>query len=158
MLSASVGSSTITGWNLLSSAASFSIYLRYSVIVVAPISCTSPLASDGLSIFDASIAPSAPPAPMIVWISSKKSKISPLFVTSFIARLIRSSNSPLYFEPATIPDRSSVSTRLSLTVSGTSPAAILAASASTIAVLPTPGSPIRHGLFLVLLLRIRIRL
>ena len=35
------------GWNLLSSAASFSIYLRYSTIVVAPISCSSPLASDG---------------------------------------------------------------------------------------------------------------
>ncbi len=38
---------------------------------------------------------------------------------------------------------------LSLSVSGTSPLTIAWASPSTTAVLPTPGSPIRTGLFLV---------
>ena len=39
---------------------------------------------------------------------------------------------------------------LSISFAGTSPAAILRASPSAMAVLPTPGSPIRQGLFLVL--------
>ena len=141
-------------WKRRSSAASFSIYLRYSSIVVAPISCSSPLARDGFKILDASIAPSAPPAPMIVWISSRKRMILPSSITSLITFLIRSSNSPLYLLPATIPERSSVITRLFLTVSGTSPCTIRCARPSTIAVLPTPGSPIRHGLFFVRLERI----
>ena len=58
--SSSVGSSTFTGWNLRSSAASFSIYLRYSSSVVAPINWISPLARDGFKMLEASIAPSAP--------------------------------------------------------------------------------------------------
>ena len=40
-------------------------------------------------------------------------------------------------------------TRLSLRPSGTSPRTIRWASPSTIAVLPTPGSPMRTGLFFV---------
>ena len=44
---------------------------------------------------------------------------------------------------------SSDSTRLSLSVSGTSPLTMRCARPSTIAVLPTPGSPISTGLFLV---------
>ena len=44
---------------------------------------------------------------------------------------------------------SSAITRRSRSDSGTSPATIRCASPSTIAVLPTPGSPIRTGLFLV---------
>ena len=40
-------------------------------------------------------------------------------------------------------------TRLSLSVSGTSPRTIRWARPSTIAVLPTPGSPISTGLFFV---------
>ena len=156
--SSSEGSSTLTGWNLLSSAASFSMYLRYSSSVVAPISCISPLASDGLSILDASIAPSAPPAPIIVWSSSRNKSTLPACFTSAITFFILSSNSPRYLEPATMPERSSVTSLLSFIVSGTSPAAILAAMPSAIAVLPTPGSPIRHGLFLVRLLNICITL
>ena len=78
----------------------------------------------------------------------------PASITSLITFLMRSSNSPRYFEPATIPARSSVTTRLFLTVSGTSPLTILSASPSAIAVFPTPGSPIRQGLFFVRLDRI----
>ncbi len=128
--------------------------MRYSSLVVAPISCSSPRASDGLSILAASIAPSAPPAPIIVWISSIKRSTLPACITSFIARFIRSSNSPRYLEPATIPDKSRVSTLLFCITSGIFPAAISCASPSTTAVLPTPGSPTRHGLFLVRLLNI----
>jgi hypothetical protein len=36
---------------------------RYEANVVAPIHCNSPRANAGFNIFDASIAPSAPPAP-----------------------------------------------------------------------------------------------
>src|SRR5450756_2685571 len=65
--------------------------------------------------------------------------------TSFRTAFSRSSNSPRYFAPATIEARSSETTRLPLRLSGTSPATMRRASPSTIAVLPTPGSPIRTG-------------
>ena len=61
----------------------------------------------------------------------------------------RSSNSPRYFAPATIALRSSETSRRPLSESGTSPATRRWASPSTTAVLPTPGSPIRTGLFFV---------
>ena len=63
--------------------------------------------------------------------------------------LRRSSNSPRYLAPAISAPRSSETTCFSLSVSGTSPRTIRWARPSTIAVLPTPGSPIRTGLFLV---------
>ena len=100
------------------------------------------------------MAPSAPPAPIMVCSSSRNSMTLPSSNTSLITFLIRSSNSPRYLLPATIPDKSSVRTRFSLTVKGTFPDTIRAASPSTTAVLPTPGSPIRQGLFLVRLLSI----
>ena len=43
---------------------------RYSSSVVAPTVCSSPRASIGLSMFEASIDPSAAPAPTTVWSSS----------------------------------------------------------------------------------------
>ena len=67
--------------------------------------------------------------------------------------LSRSSNSPRNLAPAISAPRSSETTRLSLSVSGTSPRTIRWARPSTIAVLPTPGSPIRTGLFFVRRLR-----
>ena len=73
---------------------------------------------------EASIAPSAPPAPIIVWISSIKRIVFLSFVTSSITFLILSSNSPLYLEPATIDVRSRPTIRLSLSVSGILPSAI----------------------------------
>ena len=100
------------------------------------------------------MAPSAPPAPIRVCISSTKRMTFPSAMTSAIMDLIRCSNSPLYLDPATIPDRSRVSSRLPRTVSGTLPSTIRRARPSTMADLPTPGSPTRQGLFLVRLLRI----
>ena len=55
IVSSTVGSPTVTGWNRRSSAASFSMCLRYSSRVVAPTVCSSPRASIGLSMFEASI-------------------------------------------------------------------------------------------------------
>ena len=103
---------------------------------------------------DASMAPSAPPAPINVCSSSTNNITFPACVTSVISFLILSSNSPRYFEPATIPERSKDNSRLSSTVSGTSPAMIICARPSTIAVLPTPGSPTKQGLFFIRLLKI----
>ena len=149
-MSSTDGSSTRTGWNRRSSAGSFSMCWRYSSSVVAPIARSSPRASMGFSMFPASIAPSAAPAPTIVWSSSMNVTISPsLSAISLRTAFSRSSNSPRYFAPATIAPRSSAISRLCLSDSGTSPATIRCASPSTMAVLPTPGSPIRTGLFFV---------
>ena len=72
IVSSTVGSPIITGWKRRSSAASFSMYLRYSSSVVAPTVCSSPRASIGLSMLEASIEPSAAPAPTTVCSSSMK--------------------------------------------------------------------------------------
>ena len=80
--------------------------------VVAPIHCSSPLASAGLNIFDASKDPVVPPAPTNVWISSINKIISSFFSISFITAFILSSNCPLYLVPATILAKSSVTTLL----------------------------------------------
>lgn len=64
--------------------------------------CNSPRARAGLSIFEASIDPSAAPAPTSVCISSIKRITSPLLSsTSFNMLFNLSSNSPLYLAPAT---------------------------------------------------------
>ena len=95
------GSLTMTVWNLLSSALSFSKYFWYSSRVVAPMLLNSPLAKAGLRILAASMAPSPFPAPTKVWISSMNRMISPsLLVTSLMTDFRRSSNSPLYLAPA----------------------------------------------------------
>ena len=150
-MSLTSGSSTNTGWNRRSSAASFSMCLRYSSSVVAPTARSSPRASMGFSRFAASTAPSAAPAPTIVWSSSMKRTICPSAdCTSFSTAFRRSSKSPRYFEPAKSAPMSSAITRRSRSDSGTSPSMMRWASPSTMAVLPTPGSPISTGLFFVL--------
>ena len=149
------GSSTITFWKRLSNALSFSKYFWYSSKVVAPIARNSPRAKAGFKIFAASIAPSPPPAPTKVWISSMKRTISPsAAVTSFTTDFKRSSNSPLYLAPAIKAPISREKTILSFKLSGTSPSTIRCAKPSAMAVLPTPGSPTNMGLFLVLRVKI----
>ena len=123
----------------------------YSSRLVAPIICTSPLASAGFSMLAASTLPSLAPAPTIVCSSSIKSMVCPSARSSAMALFMRSSNSPLYFVPAIMLPRSRVTILLSRRSSGIFPEVIFCASPSTIALLPTPGSPIRTGLFLVLL-------
>ena len=149
-MSSTVGWATNTGWKRRASAASFSTCLRYSSSVVAPTQCSSPRASAGFRRFEASIAPSALPAPTSVCISSMNRMMPPAAaVTSLSTPLRRSSNSPRYFAPAMSEPMSSASSFLSRIDSGTSPLTMRSARPSTIAVLPTPGSPISTGLFLV---------
>ena len=73
------------------------------------------------------------------------------FSTSFNKDFNLSSKSPRNFEPAKILAKSRENISLDFSFSGTSLFAILIASPSTIAVFPTPGSPIKTGLFFVLL-------
>ncbi len=68
---------------------------------------------------------------------------------SFRTAFRRSSNSPRYLEPASSAPMSRLMTLRSRRLSGMSPETIRCARPSTIAVLPTPGSPISTGLFLV---------
>ena len=149
-MSSTEGSATYTCWNRRSRAGSFSTCLRYSSSVVAPIIRSSPRASIGLIMLPASIAPSAAPAPTIVCSSSTNVMISPAAsVISLSTAFSRSSNSPRYFEPAIIELMSRATRRLVFKPSGTSPSAMRRARPSTMAVLPTPGSPISTGLFFV---------
>mmetsp|Transcript_2532 Transcript_2532/g.5352 ORF Transcript_2532/g.5352 Transcript_2532/m.5352 type:complete len:275 (+) Transcript_2532:234-1058(+) len=146
-LSTGLGSGTKMGWNLRASAASFSICL-YSESVVAPTQDKSPRASCGFKIEAASIEPEASPAPITMCSSSMKRITCPAeSETSLSTALSRSSNSPLYLAPATSAPTSSAITRFLRIDSGTSPSAMRCANPSTTAVLPTPGSPIRTGLF-----------
>ena len=150
MVSSTVGSDTITGWNRRARAASFSTYLRYSSSVVAPTQCNSPRARAGLMRLAASIAPSDLPAPTSVCISSMKRMMSPCAaVTSFNTAFRRSSKSPRYLAPAISAPISNAMSFLLRRDSGTSPFTMRRASPSAIAVFPTPGSPISTGLFLV---------
>ena len=150
MVSSTVGSDTSTGWNRRSRAASFSMCFRYSLRVVAPMVCSSPRASMGFRRFAASMAPSAAPAPTTVCSSSMKRMIRPsASAISFSTAFRRSSNSPRYFAPATSAPRSRLMMRFSFSPSGTSPRAMRWARPSTMAVFPTPGSPMSTGLFLV---------
>ena len=79
---------------------------------------------------------------------------SSFFSSSFITAFIRSSNCPRYFVPATKLAKSNVTTRLLKRIRETLRFTILKARPSAIADLPTPGSPIKSGLFFFLLLNI----
>ena len=77
--------------------------------------------------------------------------------SSFRMALIRSSNCPRYFVPATIDAISKLITRLSNKMRETFRCTIRIAKPSTMADLPTPGSPINTGLFFLRRLRICAR-
>ena len=151
MVSSTVGSVTNTGWKRRSSAASFSMYLRYSSSVVAPMACSSPRASAGLSMLPASMELSpVEPAPTMVCSSSMNRMICPsLCFTSRSTAFRRSSNSPRYLAPASIAGRSRAMMSRSFSEEGTSPSTMRWARPSTMAVLPVPGSPMSTGLFFV---------
>ena len=143
------GSVTVTGWKRRSSAASFSMYLRYSANVVAPITWISPRESAGFRMFAAFMLPSASPVPTRLCTSSMNRMMLPSCFTSSTRPLMRLSNWPRNCVPATSAVRSRSCTSFLRSFAGTSPAAMRSARPSATAVLPTPGSPIRHGLFFV---------
>ncbi len=72
----------------------------------------------------------------------------PKFLHSSIIDFILASNWPLNCVPAITAVISSKYTSLLNNLAGTFPSAIFIAKPCAIAVLPTPGSPIKHGLFL----------
>ncbi|KJU85568.1 hypothetical protein MBAV_002238 [Candidatus Magnetobacterium bavaricum] len=79
----------------------------------------------------------------------KRITLSDCFI-SFMITFKRSSNCPLYFVPAMRAPRSREMIRFPIRFSGTSALFIFCARPSTIAVLPTPGSPTTMGLFFIL--------
>ena len=110
-------------------------------------SASSPRASAGLSMLEASIAPSALPAPTSVCISSmKRMTLAAGAVTSSSTDFKRSSNSPRYLAPAIMAPRSSAMQLLVGQALGhVAVDDVLYARPSAIAFLPTPGSPRRTG-------------
>ena len=104
--------------------------------------------------FDASSDPEAFPAPIKVCNSSMNKIISVLTFNSSRIAIIRSSNWPLYLVPATTDAKSNEYNFLPIKVLGALPSLIFNAKPSMIEVLPTPGSPIKTGLFFFLLLNI----
>ena len=128
----------------------------YSSSVVAPIHCIVPRARAGFNKFAASIEPGAEPAPTRVCISSINTIISGLFSNSLTRAFILSSNWPRYFVPATIAAMSNVTNLLPNNTGDVDFDDIRRASPSTIALFPTPGSPIRIGLFFFLLHNISV--
>ena len=91
-VSATLGSSTFIDWKRRSSAASFSMYFLYSLKVVAPMTCISPLESAGYRMFAAFIPPSLSPVPIRLCTSSIKRMMLPSRLTSSISPLMRLSN------------------------------------------------------------------
>ena len=154
--SSRLGSSTITSCIRRARAESFSTCFLYSSMVVAPIICMSPLARIGFRILAASIEPSAAPAPKTMWNSSINKIKSSRLEASSNNFLSLPSKSPLYLVPAIIDARSRLKIVLPFIMAGRLHFTISLASPSAMAVLPTPGSPIRIGLFFVLLIRIWI--
>ena len=139
--------STIIFWKRRSNAPSFSIDLRYSSSVVAPMHCNSPRERAGFIMLAASIVPAWFPAPTKVWISSIKTMMSGFALSSAMMLFMRSSNCPRYLVPATTLVMSSVMRRLLNKVLDTLRSLMRCANPSTIALFPTPGSPISTGLF-----------
>ena len=105
-VSFSDGAVTWIAWKRRSRLRSFSMYLRYSFSVVAPMQETSPRESAGFRMLAASSEPSAEPAPISEWISSMKMMRSGFSRSSRMIPFSRSSNWPRYFVPATMSERS----------------------------------------------------
>ena len=122
---------------------------RYSAGVVAPTQRISPRDNAGLRMFAASSEPSAEPAPTSVCSSSMNRMMFGFSTSSFMIALSRSSNCPRYLVPATMSEMSRARMRLSARKCGTSPPTMRWARPSTMAVFPTPGSPMSTALFLL---------
>ena len=106
-----------------------------------------PRASAGFRMFAASMDPGVLPAPMMVCISSINIIMSGFFSSSCMSPRMRSSNCPRYFVPATMAVMSRLTTRLLKSAGLVLWCTMSCASPSTIALFPTPGSPMSMGLF-----------
>ena len=148
IVSGTVGSPISIFWKRRARARSRSNEALYSPYVVEPMQRSFPEATAGLRMFEASIVPPlTAPAPTIVWISSMKRIASFFSSSAAMTAFKRCSNSPRYFVPASTAPMSSDHTSAFFSTAGTSLRWIFSASPSAIAVLPTPGSPTKSGLF-----------
>ena len=150
MASSMDGASTFTVWKRRSKAASFSMYLRYSFSVVAPTHCNSPRLRAGLMMLLASIAPSAEPAPTMVCNSSMNRMTffgTPDLVHDGLDALLELA--AVFGAGDHEGEVEGNDLLVGAGVSGTLPEEISCARPSTMAVLPTPASPMSTGLFLV---------
>ena len=146
-----LGSSTITGWKRRSSAASDSTYLRYSSKVVAPMHCSSPRASSGLIIeLRVERAFGGAGADERVQLVDEENDVARAaldFVENALdaafefAAILRAGNERSEREREHALVCAATRERCRRRCVGPSP--------STIAVLPTPGSPTSTGLFLL---------
>ena len=134
------------------------MYFLYSLSVVAPITCMLPLERAGFNMLPAFIELSCSMPPTILCSSSIARIMLEYAAHSSITPFILASNWPLNWVPATIAVMSRRYTCLFASFCGTSPDAIWSARAFNTAVLPTPGSPIKAGLFLLRLFSICINL
>jgi hypothetical protein len=120
----------------------------YSSSVVAPTQCNSPRANAGFSICSrvhGALSVFSCPDHGMNFVDKNNGLTLRLWLTQLRTLLSRSSKSPLNFAPASSEAMSSDKTRLPLSESGTSPLPpIRRARPSTMAVFPTPGSPIEH--------------
>ena len=124
------------------------MYFLYSAQVVAAMVRSVPRARAGLRRLAASPVPAAPPAPISVWASSMNNMMGcGDDCTSSITCRRRFSNSPFMLAPACSSPTSRVRSCTSLSCGGMSPRTMRWAKPSTTAVLPTPASPTRMGLF-----------
>ena len=92
--------------------------------------------------------PEVAPAPTMVWISSMNSTACGTFSRSAMTAFRRASKSPRNRVPASSDPMSRAKMRSSAKAGGASPSSTRRARPSAIAVLPTPASPTRIGLFL----------
>ena len=147
MVCASVGSLTWIGWKRRSSAASFSTYLRYSS-GRGPIVCSSPRASIGEDAGGVDRALGGPGTDQGVHLVDEQDDVAA--GADLLEHLLEAL---LEVTAVTAAGNQRAEVRctscLSLSVSGTSLRTIICARPSTTAVLPTPGSPMSTGLFLV---------
>ena len=147
--SGSVGSSTFTTWKRRVSAASFSKYFLYSAQVVAAMLRSSPRASAGFSRLAASFCPAcAAGADQRVRLvdeqDDRRRRRLHLVDDALEAVLELALHAGAGLQQAQV-ERHGASRPSAHR--GTSPAAMRSARPSTTAVLPTPASPVRIGLF-----------
>ena len=150
-MSSTDGSPTNTGWKRRSSAASFSMCLRYSSSVVAPTRAQLAAREHRLEqVGGVDRALGGARADDRVQLVDEQDDLA-----LGVGDLLEHGLEPVLELAAVLRARRSArrcrarSTRRSRSDSGTSPSTIRWASPSTIAVLPTPGSPISTGLFFV---------
>jgi len=132
MVSSTEDSPTITVRKRRARAASFSTYFLYSLSVVAPMQRRSPRARAGFSRLAASMAPSAEPAPTSVCNSSMKQMISPFGTTISLTTASTGLRIAAELGAGDHRARSSATSFLFLSWSGTSPRTMRCARPSTL--------------------------